>query len=43
MEQPMFVVAKKGGKWRVVVDFRALNDATIQDAHQLPRIEDILV
>ena len=40
---PMFVVAKKGGKWRVVVDFRALNEATVQDAHPLPRIEDILV
>ena len=39
----MFVVAKKGGKWRVVVDFRALNEATILDAHPLPRIEDILV
>ena len=40
---PAFVVAKKGGKWRGVVDFRALNEATVGDSHPLPRIEDILV
>ena len=40
---PAFVVAKKGGKWRGVVDFRALNEMTIPDSHPLPRIEDILV
>ena len=34
---------KKGGKWRAVVDFRALNEATTTNAHPLPRIEDILV
>ena len=25
-----------------MVDYRALNDATVTDAHPLPRIEDIL-
>ena len=40
---PAFVVAKKGGKWRGVVDFRKLNEATVGDSHPLPRIEDILV
>jgi hypothetical protein len=40
---PAFVVAKKGGKWRGVVDFRSLNEATIRDSHPLPRIEEILV
>jgi len=40
---PAFVVAKKNGKWRGVVDFRALNEATVGDSHPLPRIEDILV
>ena len=40
---PALVVAKKGGKWRGVVDFRSLNEATIRDSHPLPRIEDILV
>jgi len=40
---PAFVVAKTGGKWRGVVDFRALNEATVTDAHPFPRIEDMLV
>jgi hypothetical protein len=41
---PAFVVAKKGtSKWRGVVDFRALNEATIPDSYPLPRIEDMLV
>ncbi len=40
---PAFVVPKKNGKWRGVVDFRALNEATVGDSHPLPRIEDILV
>ena len=40
---PTFVVAKKGGKWRGVADFRAVNECTVTDAHPLPRIEDILV
>ena len=40
---PAFVVAKKVGKWRIVVDFRALNEATITDSYPLPRIEDTLV
>ena len=40
---PAFLVPKKNGKWRGVVDFRALNEATVGDSHPLPRIEDILV
>ena len=40
---PAFVVPKKNGKWRGVVDFRAFNEATVGDSHPLPRIEDILV
>ena len=40
---PAFPVPKKTpGQYRLVVDFRALNDATVNDAHPLPRIEDIL-
>ena len=40
---PAFPVPKKRpGEYRLVVDYRALNDATIADAHPLPRIEDIL-
>ena len=38
-----FVVPKKEkGKWRLVVDYRQLNEATLPDAHPLPLIENIL-
>ena len=40
---PGFVVAKKAGKWRGVIDYRALNSATVNDSYPLPRISDILV
>ena len=40
---PSFPVPKKNpGEYRFVQDFRPLNDATEDDAHPLPRIEDIL-
>lgn len=44
---PLLVVPKKPGpdgekRWRVVVDFRKLNQITIKDAFPLPRIEEIL-
>ena len=40
---PSFPVPKKlPGTWRLVVDFRALNEATETDAHPLPRIEEVL-
>ena len=40
---PTFPVAKKTpGKYRLVQDFRPLNDATVKDGHPLPRIVDIL-
>jgi len=29
-------------KWRLVIDFRALNEKTIRDAYPLPNIVDIL-
>ena len=38
-----FVVPKKGkGKWRLVVDYRQLNEATLLDAHPLPLIANML-
>ena len=38
-----FVVPKKEkGKWRLVVDYRQLNEATLPDAHPLPLIENML-
>ena len=40
---PSFPVPKKKtGEYRLVEDFRKVNDATVDDAHPLPRIEDIL-
>ncbi len=40
---PSFPVPKKKpNDYRLVEDFRRVNDATIDDEHPLPRIEDIL-
>ena len=39
---PVVMVKKKGGSMRFCVDFRKVNDATIKDAHPLPRIDDTL-
>ena len=44
---PLLIVPKKAGpdgrpKWRMVVDFRKLNEKTIGDAHPLPDITEIL-
>ena len=36
------VVPKKGGKWRVCVDYTDLNDAYPKDSFSLPRIDQIV-
>ena len=36
------VVPKKGGKWRVCVDYTNLNDACPKDSFPLPRIDQIV-
>ena len=33
---------KEKRKWRLVVDYRQLNEATLPDAHPLPLIENML-
>jgi hypothetical protein len=43
---PLLIAPKRAGpdgrpKWRMVVDFRKLNEKTIGDAHPLPDITDI--
>ena len=40
---PCFVVPKKeAGQWRLVVDYRVLNEVTVPDAYELPLINDML-
>ena len=39
---PVVMVKKKDGSMRFCVDFRKMNDATIKDAHLLPRTDDTL-
>lgn len=44
---PLWIVPKKpdskgNKKWRLVIDFRALNEKTLGDAYPLPNITDIL-
>ena len=37
---PSLLVRKKDGKFRLVIDYRRLNDATLQIHHPLPNLED---
>ena len=36
------VLPKKGGKWRVCVDYTNLNEACLKDSFPLPRIDQIV-
>jgi hypothetical protein len=38
---PVLFVQKKDGSQRMCVDYRSLNDVTIQNKYPLPRIEDL--
>ena len=39
---PIFLVPKSNGKWRIVLDFRGLNAITVKDKYRLPRIDELL-
>ena len=39
---PAFIIPKKDGSIRLVIDYRKLNSITIKEQYPLPRIEDIL-
>ena len=39
---PVLFAAKPGGKWRICVDYRMLNNVTRKDTYPLPRIQNYL-
>lgn len=38
---PIVLVPKKGGEWRICIDYRALNKITVKNRYPLPRIDDL--
>jgi hypothetical protein len=38
---PVIFVRKKDGSWRLCIDYRQLNNATIKNQYMLPRIDDL--
>lgn len=40
---PAFLVRKKNGKWRFVVDYIKVNQCTVKDAMPLPNIDDMMM
>ena len=39
---PVFFVLKKDGRWRMCINYHALNKQTIRDRYPLPRIDELL-
>ncbi|CAF2954154.1 unnamed protein product [Rotaria sp. Silwood2] len=39
---PALLVAKKDGTWKMVVDYKKLNNITLEDNHSLPNVEQAI-
>jgi hypothetical protein len=38
----IIIVPKKGGKWKICINYRALNKTTLKDRQRIPLIDEIL-
>ena len=39
---PVLFVLKKGGQWRMCIDYRALNKITVKNRYPLPKVEELM-